>query len=108
MKRFAGPRGLRTTDIVIMELLQGGRTRKARDKIWAMMNACVMLPTRPLFDYEVAADLYHRCRQAGFTPANSHDLLIAAVAIGKEVPLLAADADFSRIAAVSDLRLAAV
>jgi predicted nucleic acid-binding protein len=95
------------TDVVIMELLQGSSSSPARDRIWGTMNWCVMLPTRPLFDYEVAADLYHRCRRAGFTPANSHDLLIAAVAIGKGVPLLAADGDFERIAAVSDLQLAA-
>ena len=87
-----------TTDVVIMELLQGSLTPRARDRIWGTMNWCVMLPTRPLFDYEVAADLYRRCRRAGFTPANSHDLLIAAVAIGKGVPLLAADGDFERIA----------
>ena len=71
------------------------------------MNWCVMLPTRPLFDYEVAADLYRRCRRAGFALANSHDLLIAAVAIGKGVPLLAADSDFERIATVSELQLVA-
>ena len=80
-----------TTDVVIMELLQGSATQQAQSRIWGAMNWCVMLPTRPLFDYEVAADLYRRCRRAGFTPANSHDLLIAAVAIGKGVPLLAAD-----------------
>jgi hypothetical protein len=67
-----------------------------------------MIPTRPLFDYEVAAELYSRCRQSGFTPSNSNDLLVAAVAIGREVPLLAADSDFERIASVSSLRLAAV
>ena len=100
-------RHVATTDVVIMELLEGATTRQAQDKIWATMNWCTMLPTRPLFDYEVAADLYHRCRRAGFTPANSHDLLIAAVAMGKDVPLLAADSDFIRIAAVSDLRLVA-
>ena len=49
-----------------------------------------MMPTRRLFDYEVAAELYSRCRVDGFNPANTNDLLIAAVAIGKQVPLLAA------------------
>ena len=96
-----------TTDIVIMELLQGSATPGAQKKIWGTMNWCVMLPTRPLFDYEVAADLYRRCRRAGFAPANSHDLLIAAVAIGKGVPLLAADSDFEQIATVSELQLVA-
>ena len=97
-----------TTDVVIMELLQGGPTRKTQDKVWGLMNWCVMYPTRPLFDYEVAADLYHRCRGAGFTPANSNDLLVAAVAIGKDLPLLAADSDFESIASVSSLRLVSI
>lgn len=97
-----------TTDVVIMELLSGSRSSNQRGKLRALMNRCVMYPTRPLFDYEVAADLYTRLRTVGFTPANSNDLLVAAVAIGKEVPLLAADADFERIASVSDLSLATI
>ena len=98
---------LATTDVVIMELLCGAGTSDHRSSIWAFMNRCVMLPTRPLFDYEVAAELYIRCRRDGFSPANTNDLLIAAVAIGKKIPLLAADTNFERIAAVSGLRLAA-
>lgn len=98
---------LATTDVVMMELLSGVSTPETRQKIWALMNRCIMLPTRPLFDYEVAAELYSRCRADGFNPANTNDVLIAAVAIGKRVPLLAADSDFERIAAVSTLRLAA-
>jgi predicted nucleic acid-binding protein len=96
-----------TTDVVIMELLSGVATPATRGKIWGLMNRCVMLPTRPLFDYEVAAELYSRCRADGFNPANTNDVLIAAVAIGRKVPLLAADTDFERIAAVSSLELAA-
>lgn len=99
---------LATTDIVIMELLCGARGSDARSKIWAFINRCSMVPTRPLFDFEVAAELYSRCRQVGFTPANTNDLLVASVAIGKKVPLLAADSDFERIAAVSSLRLVGV
>jgi predicted nucleic acid-binding protein len=60
-----------------------------------------------LFDYEVAAELYSRCRTDGFSPANTNDVLIAAVALGKKVPLLAASSDFDRIAAVSTLKLVA-
>jgi predicted nucleic acid-binding protein len=99
--------GLATTDVVIMELLSGVSTPATRHKIWGLMNRCVMLPTRPLFDYEVAAELYARCRADGFNPANTNDVLIAAVATGKKVPVLAADTNFQRIAAVSSLRLAA-
>ena len=96
-----------TTDVVIMELLAGAANPGTRQKIWALMNRCIMLPTRPLFDYEVAAELYSRCRADGFNPANTNDVLIAAVAIGKQVELLAADSDFERIAAISTLRLVA-
>ena len=106
--RFIGDdRSLATTDVVIMELLCGARSVERRREIWAFMNRCVMLPTRPLFDYEIAAELYTRCRRNGFNPANTNDLVIASVAIGKKVPLLAADLDFERIAAVSSLRLIA-
>ena len=96
-----------TTDVVIMELLMGAPGSDARKQIWAFMNRCVMFPVRPLIDYEKAARLYVRCRRNGFTPANSNDLLLASVAITKKVPVLAADSDFERIAAVSTLRLAA-
>lgn len=98
---------LATTDVVIMELLAGASAQQPRQKLWGLMNRCSMLPTRPLFDYEVAAELYSRCRADGFNPSNTNNVLIAAVAIGKKVPLLAADSDFERIAAVSTLKLVA-
>jgi predicted nucleic acid-binding protein len=97
-----------TTDVVIMELLCGTPAAARKQRIWALMNRCLMLPTRPLFDYELAAELYTRCRQAGFTPTSTNDLLVAAVAIGKEVPVLAADTDFEKIASVSSLSLASI
>jgi predicted nucleic acid-binding protein len=96
-----------TTDVVILELLAGARDSRTKDQIWGLLNRCTMLPVRPLFEYEVAADLYVRCQAAGFTPSNTNDLLIASVAIGKGVPLLAFDSDFERIASVSSLQLAA-
>ncbi len=94
-----------TTDVVIMELLAGCATGDDRNKIWALMNRCRMFPTRPLLDYEKAAGLYSQCRSAGFQPRNTNDLLIAAVAIGKQTPILAAEADFVKIASVSTLEL---
>lgn len=93
-----------TTDIVVMELLMGARSPTRRAEIWALLNRCVMFPTRPLFEYERAADLYVRCRDAGFTPANTNDLLIASVAIARGVQLLDADSDFEQIAGVTPLR----
>lgn len=96
-----------TTDVVILELLCGARTPNTERQIWGLLNRCSMLPVRPLFEYEMAADLFVRCQSSGFTPPNTNDLLIASVAIGKDVPLLAYDSDFEQIAAVSDLQLAA-
>ena len=96
-----------TTDVVIMELLSGATNSDVKGQIWGLMNYCVMFALSPLFDYEVAADLYMRCRKNGFTPANTNDLLVASVAIGKNVPVLAHDRDFEQIAAVSSLKLVA-
>lgn len=95
-----------TCDVVIMELLMGTRTKQEWRNIWALMNRFRMLPVRPIFDYEVAAALYRHCRQNGFTPNNSNDLLIAAVAVGKGVPVLASDRAFERLAGFSSLTLA--
>jgi len=69
------------------------------------MNRFRMLPVRPLFDYELAASLYRLCRQNGFSPHNTNDLLVAAVAIRKGVPVLSADRDFERLTGFSSLRL---
>lgn len=103
---IAGEKPIATCDAVILELLAGTKSHDDWKNVWALMNRCRMLPVRPLFDYEVAAALYRQCRRSGFTPANTNDLLIAAVAIGKNVPVLAADADFEKIASVSRLKLA--
>jgi len=96
-----------TTDVVILELLSGVRSGQNRQQIWGLLNTCTMLPVRPLFEWEVAADLFISCQANGFTPANTNDLLIASVAIGKGIPVLAHDTDFARIAEVSPLQLAA-
>lgn len=96
-----------TTDVVILELLSGVRRGSNRNQIWGLLNTCTMLPVRPLFEWELAADLFIQCQANGFTPANTNDLLIASVAIGKDVPVLAHDSDFRRIAEVSSLQLAA-
>lgn len=103
---IANDESIGTTDVVIMELLMGASRQESRAKIWALLNRCVMLPVRPLLEHERAAALYRKCRANGFTPTNTNDLLVASVAIGKDVPLLASDADFSRIASVAPLRLA--
>jgi hypothetical protein len=54
-----------------------------------------------------AAMIYARCRWSGHTPRSPNDCLIAACAIEAGEPLLHADRDFDRIAAIEPrLRLA--
>ena len=56
--------------------------------------------------FEEAAQLYRRCRNAGYTVRSAHDCLIAASAIRHGLALLQNDHDFELIARVSPLRLA--
>lgn len=51
-------------------------------------------------DFDQAAEIFRSVRRAGHTVRASVDLLIAAVAIRTGLPLLHADKDFDRIAAV--------
>jgi len=54
----------------------------------------------PVADFEGAARIYRRCRQAGITPRGLVDCMIAAVARRHEATLLACDIDLDRVAGV--------
>jgi predicted nucleic acid-binding protein len=95
-----------TCDVVMMELAAGARSSAHRRELHRLLSRCRLLPVRPLFDYETAARIYQRCRQSGVTPRSLSDCLVATVAIGNDVPLLHADADFDRMAPVIGLQLA--
>jgi hypothetical protein len=95
-----------TCDVVMMELAAGARSSAHRRQLYRLLNRCRLFPVRPLFDYEVAARIYQRCRQSGITPRSLSDCLVAAVAIDNDAQLLHADADFDRMAPVIGLQLA--
>ena len=59
----------------------------------------------PAADFEGAARIYRRCRQAGITPRGLVDCLIAAVARRHEATLLACDIDLDRVARVIGVEL---
>jgi predicted nucleic acid-binding protein len=61
---------------------------------------------RGLNDFDFAAELFRRARKTGHTIRRSTDCMIAAVCIRENVPLLHDDADFDRIADVSELKVA--
>lgn len=56
-------------------------------------------------DFDLAAWLYRAARSAGLAVRNAPDCLIAAPCIRLGVPLLHADADFDKLATISDLRV---
>ena len=56
-------------------------------------------------DFEGAARIYRRCRQAGITPRGLVDCMIAAVARRHEATLLACDIDLDRVARVIGIEL---
>jgi predicted nucleic acid-binding protein len=95
---------LATTDVVVMELLAGGRDEAHAAQLRRLVGRCQFVPTQGLADYEAAAALYRRCRRAGTTVRALTDCLIAVVAIRERAELLHADKDFDLLAQHSELR----
>ena len=94
-----------TTDVVVAEVVMGARDDRHAGELRGMLNRCHFVPTRPLFDFEHAAEIYRACRRGGFTPRSLTDCLVAAVAIDRQLPLLHHDQDFVGIAAHTPLAL---
>jgi predicted nucleic acid-binding protein len=94
------------TDIVYMEILRGARTEPEVAAVKLGIQRAEMLRLSEIADFEQAADLYRRARSAGKTVRNISDCMIAAVCIREGVPILHDDADFDRIADVSELKVA--
>lgn len=97
---------LMVPDVVRLELLAGagGRVEDLR----RLLAAFTPVATSSPLDHDVAADLYRSARAAGRTVRSLMDCLVAAIALRLDVPVLARDRDFEELAAVSDLRVAAV
>lgn len=70
-----------------------------------LLSRCEFVGTEGLRDFEEAAALCRRCRQAGETVRALTDCLIAAVAIRAGVAVLQADRDFDALARHTELRL---
>lgn len=93
------------TGIVALEVLAGARDESQALELSRLLSRCHLLACEEPSDHEAAAALYRACRRDGVTIRRSADLLIAAVAIRTDTPLLHLDSDFSAIAAHSALRL---
>ncbi|MGD0609265.1 MAG: PIN domain nuclease [Streptosporangiaceae bacterium] len=93
------------TEPVIMEVLAGARTDAREADLRRLLLRFRLCQVDPAADFEGAARIYRRCRQAGVTPRGLVDCLIAAVARRHEATLLACDIDLARVARVIGIEL---
>ncbi len=102
---IAGEHALHTTEVVVMEVLAGGRDESHTNLLRRLLMRCEFVAVEGLGDYERAAAIHRRCRRSGETVRALTDCVIAAVAIRTNLDLLQADRDFDAIARHSPLEL---
>jgi predicted nucleic acid-binding protein len=93
------------TEPVIMEVLAGARTDARETDLRRLLLRFHLYQFDAAADFEGAARIYRRCRQAGITPRGLVDCMIAAVARRHEATLLACDIDLDRVARVIGIEL---
>lgn len=93
------------TEVVVMELLAGGRERAALRELRSRLLAFPILRLEGLGDFEEAARIYRLCAARGRTIASQMDCLVAVPAIRAGASLLHNDTDFETIASVTTLRV---
>ena len=93
------------TEPVIMEVLAGARSEAREADLRRLLLRFHLYPFDPAADFEGAARIYRRCRQAGITPRGLVDCMIAAVAWRSQATLLACDVDLDRVARVIGVEL---
>jgi predicted nucleic acid-binding protein len=93
------------TEPVIMEVLAGARPAAREADLRRLLLRFHLYQFDPAADFEGAARIDRRCRQAGITPRGLVDCLIAAVARRHEATLLACDIDLDRVARVIGVEL---
>jgi predicted nucleic acid-binding protein len=91
---------LAVAGVVFQEVLQGATDDAVYERLHAMFSAMLLLETRELSTYEIAAQLYRRARQAGLTIRKGTDCLIAALALEHGALLVHNDRDFVHLAQV--------
>lgn len=93
-----------TCDVIRMEVLAGARSDDHLGQLRKLLARATSLPVEPI-DYEAGAALYRTCRQHGKSVRKLVDCLIGAVAIRHGVPVLHSDADFTTLAAATELKV---
>lgn len=91
---------LTVTEPVLMEVLAGARSDAREMDLRRLLLSFGFVPFDAVTDFDAAARIYRRCRQAGVTPRGMVDCMIAAVAYGRGAALLSWDVDMDRVARV--------
>jgi predicted nucleic acid-binding protein len=86
--------------VIFQEVLLGATDDAVYLRLHSMFSAMLLLETRELSTYEIAAQLYRRARQAGLVIRKSTDCLIAALALEHGALLVHNDRDFVFLAQV--------
>jgi predicted nucleic acid-binding protein len=93
------------TEPVIMEVLAGARSNSREADLRRLLLRFHLYHFDAAADFDAAARIYRRCRQAGITPRGLVDCMIAAVAWRHRATLLACDADLDHVARVIGIEL---
>jgi len=84
-----------TTDVIIMEVLQGIKEDKVYERVKSFMESILI----------ISANIYRTCRKKGKTIRKSIDCLIASISINHGLTLFANDKDFIHLAEYFGLKL---
>ncbi|MHB1518917.1 MAG: type II toxin-antitoxin system VapC family toxin [Acidimicrobiales bacterium] len=96
---------LMVTEPILMEVMAGARSDGREADLRRLMVSFGLVPFDAVTDFEAAARIYRRCRQAGVTPRGMVDCMIAAVAYRCGAALLSWDIDMDRVAQVIGVEL---
>jgi predicted nucleic acid-binding protein len=88
------------TEPVIIEVLAGARSDAREADLRRLLQRFHLCQFDATTDFDAAARIYRRCRQAGITPRGLVDCMIAAVARRHEAAILASDSDLGHVARV--------
>jgi predicted nucleic acid-binding protein len=105
LNALLGRRTVATADLIVMELLQGVRSRR---ELRLLEDGLAALPCHDLGGAErarSAAANYRLLRARGMTPRSPIDVLIATFCIEEDFVLLASNRDFTLMAGHLDLAL---
>ncbi|HWI20981.1 MAG TPA: PIN domain-containing protein [Baekduia sp.] len=93
------------TEPVLMEFVAGAATSATAERLRRLLVRTRSLPFDAGADFDIAAEIYRRCRTAGVTPRGFIDCMIAAVAFRTGASILTANTDLVRIAGIMAIPL---